>query len=118
MDRATGPFPVLVGGSACLDFVNTLDDRVQADPVEHLGSHEALVAWCRHADLLDEAEARHLAARARRERGAAGAALARAREVREALYGVLAAVAGGRPVPGDPLRLVNGAIAELSGPPQ
>ncbi|MDQ6771922.1 MAG: ABATE domain-containing protein [Candidatus Dormibacteraeota bacterium] len=114
MDSAIESFPDLIGGSLSLNFVNTVDDRLDARPVEHLSSYAALVAWCRYAGAVDEAEAGRLAKLA----GKGGdAALARSTQVREALYSVLAAVIERRPAAQAELKVVNRALADLLGPP-
>jgi predicted RNA-binding Zn ribbon-like protein len=113
VDSATG-HPILVGGILCLDFVNTVDDRLDQQPVDYLGSYSALIGWCRHADAVDVLEAKRLAHLAR---GGGEVTLARVREVREALYAVLSTLAGGAPVPVADLAVVNSALADLLGPP-
>ena len=105
--------PILIGGLPCLDFVNTVDDRLDPQPVDLLDSYAGLVAWSRHAGALDAVEAARLT---RLAGGGGETALARALEVREALHGVLGAVADRAPVPAADLALVNGALAELLGP--
>src|SRR5215831_20300019 len=111
MDRSTGP-PVLVGGALCLDFVNTVDDRLDVQPVDFLSSYPALVAWCRHAGGVDADEAARLAQLAR---GGGEVALTRVREIREALYAVLSVLSEGAVVPAADLTVINSALAALLG---
>jgi predicted RNA-binding Zn ribbon-like protein len=103
-----------VGGVLCLDFVNTVDDRLDQQPVDFLSSYPALIAWCRHAGAVDAEEAARLNQLAR---GGGEVALTRVREIREALYGVLRALAERAPVPAADLATVNRALAGLLGPP-
>lgn len=75
----------------CLGFVNTLSARLTAEPSERLVSYEALVAWAKEAGILRADESADLASRARRRAGEAATVLARARDLRELLHGVLLA---------------------------
>jgi len=99
----------LFGGVPCLDFANTVDGRATARPRELLGSYADLTDWARQAGLLDDATAGRLAAT---PPAAAGPALARAIELREAIFEVFAAVARGEPVPAEALARVRGRYAE------
>ena len=114
MDSATEGFPPLVGGLLCLDFVNTVDDRLDERPVDWLSSYGALLGWTRRSGALGAEEEARLAQVAQSH---GGAALARAREVREALYGMLAALAVPKPVPPAALATIDGALADLMGAP-
>ncbi len=87
--------PKLRGGRACLDFVNTVDPRRGDDPREYLGDYRDLVAWGRHAGLLEEGEARPLLAEAARRPAEAVAAFARALDLRETMYRVFFALSRG-----------------------
>jgi predicted RNA-binding Zn ribbon-like protein len=102
----------LVAGSLPLDFANTLDNR--GDPEreeERLRSYSDLVAFLHQSEAIPDALARKLNARAAREPRAAAALLTRARELREALNRVFAAIAlGESPAPKD-LDRVNEEIA-------
>jgi predicted RNA-binding Zn ribbon-like protein len=110
----------LIAGNACLDFVNTVSgDRFHA-PKEKLTSYGDFVAFARQAGLIDGAAARALHERAGREPLAAGRALERALELREALFRIFwgmgsdddrAGRGGRKPAPGD-LALLNRALGE------
>src|SRR5262245_63432448 len=86
----------LVGGQLCLDFVNTANNHSRADMREHLADYAALIAWAQHAKVLGSADARQLAAEARRRPADALDALGRARELRNALYQLFNTAAAGR----------------------
>ncbi len=79
----------LVGGSLCLDFVNTVSTRIEALSREYLTSYGEWVAWSHHAGILDTEEARSLNDDAARHPDLAAAALGRAIAVRETLYRIL-----------------------------
>lgn len=85
----------LIGGAACLDFVNTLGSRVRADGHEVLTSYAAVVAWAEHAGVLAADERAGLLALARRDPAAARAAVADLVDLREAIYRLARALADG-----------------------
>ena len=78
--------------SRALAFVNTLSARPTAAPSERLVSYEALADWAREEKLIAPAAAKRLVAHARRHPQQAAAALARAVELREAVYDIVAAL--------------------------
>ena len=83
----------LLGGSVCLDFVNTLDPRAGEHSHEYLASYADLVAWSQRAAGLSEHKAqRLLQAAAHRPIDAAGV-LHQAIELREAIYRICVAMA-------------------------
>src|SRR5437867_3818361 len=97
----------LVGGSLCLDFVNTTGARTSAAPRERLMHYGDLLTWCQRAGILDpKAAGRFRRAAARREADAADA-LQRARALRDDLYALLSAFVNGR-------RPTAGAVARLA----
>ena len=106
--RTRVPAFELVAGQVALDFVNTVDWRL--DPSrrrELLTSFDELLTWARLAGLLDAAEVRALRAAAQRDAAGAERSLRRARRLREALFRLFeAARHGAGPAPRD-LRLFN-----------
>lgn len=86
----------LIGGSLCLDFVNTVSARSGKEQREYLTTYRDLVAWSQHAGLLTADQANRLLHSAARRPTRAAATLERAIGVRETLYGVLADVANER----------------------
>jgi predicted RNA-binding Zn ribbon-like protein len=92
-----------ISGDPALDFVNTVDNR--DDPErrkELLNTFGDLVYWAREANLLTQAEAERLNAKASKASGQARAALRRAKILREALYRIFSAIADERqPAPAD-----------------
>src|SRR5688500_15476764 len=75
----------LIGGRLSLEFVNTVDTH---DPVldDKLNRYADLVWWALHVEVLDDAAAAPLFARAEADPAAAADVLARAVELREAIY--------------------------------
>ena len=82
------------GNHLCLDFTNTVNDR-STSPRELLNSYSDLLLWSQEAQLLTEDEVRRLREEAKRREKDAGVVLQRAIDLREALYRIFLAVAGG-----------------------
>jgi predicted RNA-binding Zn ribbon-like protein len=85
-----------VSGWLCLDLANTVEPRCGAAERDHLHRYGDLVAWAGHAGALDDdAQEAELLRAATDRPAAARAAFARAVALREAVYGVFAAMARG-----------------------
>jgi predicted RNA-binding Zn ribbon-like protein len=87
----------LVGGSLCLDLVNTTGARESGAPRERLTDYADAVVWSRRAGILDATSARRLQRSVARRAGEAARALARVRRAREDIYRVFLPIAEGRP---------------------
>jgi predicted RNA-binding Zn ribbon-like protein len=83
----------LCGNHLALDFANTLSGRETVSPTERIPGYADLVSFARQAGVITPGQATALLGRARREPKAAGNSLLRAVVLREALYGLFAAVA-------------------------
>jgi predicted RNA-binding Zn ribbon-like protein len=107
----------LVGGDPALDFVNTVGGRTRAEAAsgrvrdDKLGSYADLLAFARHAGLVEARVSRELGRLAQRSPRAAEQAHARALAWREALYRTLAALVLGRPPAPADLAAVEAEIA-------
>ena len=102
----------LLGGALCLDLANTVDYRFSERQYDFLTSYTVLVQWSDHAGILGEGAARELSAAAGRHPEAAAVVLARAHDLREAIYRVFAAIAHGQPPGVDDLDALSGAWAD------
>ncbi len=101
----------LIGGHACLEFVNTAGDHLSDQPGEWLQTYHDLLSWSRHAGILSEDEASRLERKALSQPEAAEEALARAVAMREAIYRLLLnTIRGQAPDPSD-LTAFNRALA-------
>jgi predicted RNA-binding Zn ribbon-like protein len=80
------------GGLLCLDFANTVDDRPDVHPQEHLNSYHDLVSWGQQAQVLAEREAQSLLEEAARRPAEATSVLERALGVREAIFRIFKSV--------------------------
>jgi predicted RNA-binding Zn ribbon-like protein len=101
----------LIAGNPALDFTNTLSgDRFHA-PREKLNEYADLLAFSRQAGLVDAACVRTLGDRAARDPAEAARVLARAIELREAIFRIFWALGSRkRPAPAD-LALLNRELA-------
>src|SRR5574341_1964721 len=104
----------LTGGALCLDFANTLGDRPHCTE-EHLVHWTDLVDWGEQASVLSSRDAAALRRwGAQRERQSAEA-LAAAKELRETLYRIFAAIAAGRPAPAGDVSTLNAWMRDSLG---
>lgn len=100
-----------VDAERVLAFVNTLSARPTGAPVERLTSYEALIEWAREQHLVASAAAERLLAAARKHPHQAAAVLARAKDFREALNGLAAAIDTGKAPNADVLRTIGECLA-------
>ncbi len=100
-----------VAGSPCLDFLNTLGDRLEQTPNEHLTAYADLVRWIETGGLLSREAGSRLARASARDSHAADAVLRRAIALREALYRLFTTLVAGEAPPASDLRLLNEELA-------
>ena len=110
----------LRGGRLCLDFVNTVDNwydpgrpgayRVSDD---YLTSYADLVSWARQGGAIPAAAAPGLLAAAARRPAVAAAMLERAKGLREAIHGLVAAAIHDQPAADADLEVLNEEIEQL-----
>ena len=100
------------GAHLCLEFTNTISARDTGSPNEHLHNYGELLAWSEQNGALPAPLALRLAQAAERNPPAAGAALRAAGELREALYRIFTAHAGGNPPAAGDLALLNRILAQ------
>lgn len=85
----------LVGGEACLDFVNTGSSRAQPPFKEKLHGYDDLLTFAERVELIDGSQAARLRSVAEADPEEAEAVLRRSRALREAIYRAFAAMHGG-----------------------
>lgn len=102
----------LIGGTLCLDLVNTAGGRGKARDVDRLSDMATALGWALLAGAIDPDEAASLGKAAADDAKAAHAALTELRAVREALHGGLAALAEGRPARQDDADVIEAAIKQ------
>ena len=108
--------PDVIGGDAALDFVNTVTGRDQV-PRDWLDSYARLLEWAAFVHLAPKRVLRALDRKAQNEPAAAAVALARAKALREALFGLVTSIISKRAPPKRALALlrehwVNGISAQ------
>jgi predicted RNA-binding Zn ribbon-like protein len=86
----------LIAGNLALDFCNTVGGKREKVSRERLESYEDLISWCEQAGLLDKDEADALRRKATTHPAEAKLVLQRAVALREAIYGIVFAVAHDR----------------------
>ncbi len=101
-----------VAGSSCLDFLNTLGDRVSEKPNEHLTEYADLVRWLETGDLLSREAGARLVRKSGSDSRAADAVLRRAVALREALYRIFTTIVAGEPPLASDLLLLNEEMAD------
>jgi len=109
--RSEQPDFDFTGGRLCLDFVDTVNDRVSA-PRDLLGSYDDLLAWGQQAGILSDADASALRDYAARYPADAAHALQQAIAVREALYRIFQAIALETSPTATDLAAFNAALAQ------
>ncbi len=102
----------LDGGHAVLDFTNTVDWRGTGRDHDWLGDFADLLAWSHRTGFLADSAIETLARRAAAHPSRATAALEGARELREAVFGLLRAALDGRPPSAVHLRRFNGYLGK------
>jgi predicted RNA-binding Zn ribbon-like protein len=96
-----------MGGPACLDFVNTLDDRFSSEPKELLAGYIDLARFGEDAGVLEPSLVDRLIERSPLSPQAAQKALSAAIELREAMYAVFSAIINRKPAPAAALTILN-----------
>lgn len=102
----------LLGGRACLDFVNTLDWRGTDCPVEYLQTYRDLIDWSRHAGTISDQEAKSLSQTATTQASDGATHLTKAIKLRETIHRIFASIAHGHPAPAEDLAVFNRYLAE------
>ena len=95
----------------CLRFANTADWHASLHPKESLKTYQDLVGWAVRGRLLSRHEGARLMGRASAQPRGAGAALARAVTVREAIYRIMSGLAHGGEPAGRDLATLNETLA-------
>jgi predicted RNA-binding Zn ribbon-like protein len=100
-----------VGGDLALDFTNTMGGKRAGIAREYLHTYTDFLSWCSQAGLVDNLLAEDLAVQAARCPEEAASVLARAIEVREAIYRIFAAVVENRTASAEDIGLLNRELA-------
>ena len=101
----------LSGGNLCLDFVNTVSDRVQV-PEEHLTTYVDLLAFTGQAGDMPSPEIEDLRVEAARDPAHSRQVFERAGFLREAMYRIFRAIAEGEVPEDSDLESLNAVLVE------
>src|SRR3954451_17605315 len=90
-DLGPGPFPLpqRIGGALCLDFANTVDERLTNHPKDRLAHYAHFLAWAADAGALASDHADRLQEAAAADPMAAAATFTAARLLREVMFRVM-----------------------------
>jgi predicted RNA-binding Zn ribbon-like protein len=102
----------LLGGRLCLDFVNTVEWRGRAEPQEFLKIYQDLLSWAHHAGILSGHETKALKQKSEERPKEAGAVVAKARLLREALYRIFISCTEGAAADEKDLSVFNKALSQ------
>jgi predicted RNA-binding Zn ribbon-like protein len=107
MSRSPAGNLSLVGGSLALDFANTASGRGTPAPVERLEEPLHVAEFAAHAEAVDVGTARRVREVLADDPVGAGVLLRRARQLREAIYDIGAAIAHAKPPPDGDLAVLK-----------
>lgn len=96
----------------CLDFANTVHDRLTDYTRDDLNSYADLAAWSQQAGQVTDDTANLLLEQATQNPKAATAALQRARDLREVIYRIFQAIGEGMSLAEADLHALNTVLAE------
>jgi predicted RNA-binding Zn ribbon-like protein len=102
------------GGNLCLDFANTVNNRLSERRKDLLASYGDLLHWGQEAGVVSLKSAERLRRLAEEAPGHAKSALRSAAQTREAIYTLFTAVAERRSVPGAALGTLNTTLQQAS----
>jgi predicted RNA-binding Zn ribbon-like protein len=105
----------LVAGNLALDFCNTVGGKRGVVEREYLSTFLDLAAWAQQAGVMSTAEAEQALKIAARRPEAAADVLARATELREALFRVFAALSAGKSAQESDLAILNRELSRALG---
>ncbi|HEX4205311.1 MAG TPA: ABATE domain-containing protein [Ktedonobacteraceae bacterium] len=111
MSGQPGTFDVSAG-CLCLDFVNTLENRLYPVSRELLQSYQHLMAWGQQTNSINTEQTEQLLVQAEQYPQAADAVLQRAISMREAMYRVFTALAQSASPAASDIALLNNELAQ------
>ena len=106
--RGKSPFE-FTGGNLCLDFTNTVNNRLGGQREDLFTDYGRLLQWGEESDAISGKAREHLQQIAAEAPGNAVSTVRRAVQLREAIYDIFTAVVHRRAVPATALALLNKA---------
>jgi predicted RNA-binding Zn ribbon-like protein len=104
----------LTAGSLCLNFANTVDKRLSANPEDKLSGYQELVAFGQQTGMFSLSELRKLQRQGMQDKREASRLFAQAIDLRETIFRTLSAVAAGREVAEADAYALNDAFQKLN----
>ena len=101
----------LSGGALCLDFVNTVSDRLEI-PEDHLGTYADLLEFSRQAGAMPDREIEELAVEAKRDPQHAARVVEQSARLREVIFKIFRAIATGDSPTDEDLASLNSVLVE------
>jgi predicted RNA-binding Zn ribbon-like protein len=105
----------LLGGSLCLDFINTVSGKRAIRPIERLHQYADLLSWSRQVGISTAAECRELLAQSLARPQEAANTFQESIKLREALFRIFTVVAQRREPTSADLQLLNTLLARSLG---
>ncbi len=102
----------LEAGRLCLDFANTAEWHASNHPIESINNYSDLVAWAQRVGLIAEQETQRLSREAEQRPLEAASVFETAISLRDAIYRIFSATAGGRSPDTTDLAILNTALKE------
>lgn len=98
-------------GALCLDFSNTLEWRAGDQPEDRLNDYDDFISWGQAAGIIDGGRADQLRRLASKRRKQAADTLARAIELREALFRIFSYASGDNGIDASDLAHLNRSLS-------
>ena len=109
--RPKSPFE-FTGGNPCLDFADTVDDRISDHPRELLTDYGRLLQWGEEAGVITARTAERLRHLTSEAPGNALTTLRTSIQLRDRIYDIFSAVAQRRAIPSTALAILNKAVRQ------
>jgi predicted RNA-binding Zn ribbon-like protein len=111
--RPKSPFE-FTGGNPCLDFADTVDDRISDHPRELLTDYGRLLQWGEEAGVITARTAERLRHLTSEAPGNALTTLRTSIQLRDTIYDIFSAVAQRRAIPSTALAILNKAVRQAA----
>ena len=102
-----------LGGSLCLDFMNTLSWRGRQKPEEILNTYRDLVVWSRYVNIIADNDVEILTRQAERHPSEEKKAFFSAVELRESIYSIFSSIPESKALPKKDLSTFNKHLSRV-----
>jgi predicted RNA-binding Zn ribbon-like protein len=111
--RPKSPFEFR-GGNLCLDFANTVDDRITDHPLELLTDYGRVLQWGEEAGVITVKTAQRLRHLASEAPGNALTTLRTSIQLRDTIYDIFTAIGHRRAIPNTALTVLNKSVRQAA----